>query len=116
MNIFQRMEDTRRRRVCPPSRTEVTYKSIPDTEAYLSEDHWEWRWQVSVGCKQFGPESSREEMAKRARRMIARELYGEIQDDLMELLEYLYEESYRTADDPVLGKLGEILRKISGDL
>jgi hypothetical protein len=55
-------------------------------------------------------------MRRRAARMFLHELYGEVADELAEVLRLLYgEDHYRSHDDPVLVKLGNVIGKMRGE-
>lgn len=73
---------------------------------------FEFRHSVIVGVKQVGPKEAVDQLYGQARRAIARELYGEVLDDLCELERLLYEEAYRPADDPILTKIRSIKEDI----
>lgn len=117
LKIFNHLERTRRERV--PSRfgrTEVTRKvEVPNEMAPL-EDRFVYEYQVRVFCRTVGPSFETEPMVDRARRMIARELYGPVQSDLIRLREMLWEEEhYRPPGDPVLTLIDDMLRKMRGE-
>ncbi len=117
MKLLDVIEEKQRGRVAQ-TRTVADYTALSPKEATanLPPDHWEWTFVARVGCIQTGPEEAREHLAKRARRLIAREVFGELEDDIQAVLELLWEENhYREPGDPVLSYLESMLRKVRGD-
>lgn len=117
MKALDAIEDARGDRVVPRGRFAnicPTYEATPPSGVMLGAEYWVWRFDVKVGVVLSGPHSAREELAVKAKRMIARELYGEIIDDLHELMRVLDEEEYRPIDDPATSKIRTMIRKLSG--
>ena len=79
--------------------------------------HWRVRHEVTVGFECTGPESTIPKMRENAVRAIAREVFGELQNDLQDLRVSLWEENfYREHDDPVFLKIEAMLLKMGGTL
>lgn len=116
MKIFRHLAEARKARTLPKiGRTVVNYSANPSTP--LSElDQWEWSYTVTVGCTLTGPEDAREHMAEQAKRMIARELYGELEGDIRDAIEAAHEEAYRPHDDPLMRTLETMLLKVRGEV
>ena len=83
----------------------------------LSErpEHWRLKYGFSVYCTIVGPEKASNDMVDKARRQIAREIFGEITDDLFELNRMLLEEHYRPSDDPAITIIDNLIRKTRGE-
>lgn len=113
MKIFEAIQAERLKRVAPASRFvridpefSVTQLDIPN--------QYRWQYGICLRCFFTGPEEGEEQYGNQARRLIAREVYGEIIDDLIELSRVLMEESYRPATDPALAILENSIRKMQG--
>jgi hypothetical protein len=78
--------------------------------------HWVWRYGFEVHCEFTGPEEAFEHMFDHARGLIAREIFGEITDDLFELQRHLLEEgSYRDETDAAMAIIHKLIRKVRGE-
>jgi hypothetical protein len=117
MKIFQAMEAARGRQVpvIPRfARMEADCSgALPDPKGH--PNRFLWRYGVQLYCMFVGPEEAEEHLAQQARRMIAREVYGDVRDDLFELMRLLTEENYRASDDPVMAHITGMLQKMAGD-
>lgn len=74
---------------------------------------WTWVYGITGTVTLFGPEESREELRARAREMLIKEIYGELQDDILEIQYSLWKEGWRAPDDSVMIALNNLLRKVS---
>lgn len=118
MKLFKHMREARRGRVAPRvGRTLVEFSAELDDPSSQKAEGALWRrvYTVTVGCSLIGPEEASENMAEKAKRMIARELYGELEDDIRDAIEVANEEAYRPENDPLLKVLEGMLRKVRGD-
>ena len=82
----------------------------------LSErpEQWKWDYGIRIHCDFVGPPTASENLAYQARRMIAKELFGEITDDLFQLKRLLMEESYRPIGDPVMAIIDNLIKETRG--
>ena len=118
MKILDAIEEARGDRVVPSGRfsnISPTYEATPPEKIMMGASHWMWQFDLGVGVTMTGPDEARESLAEKAKRMIARELYGELVDDLHELMRVLDEECYRANDDPAQSKITAMIRKMRGD-
>ena len=75
---------------------------------------WQGRFGVELGCSLQGPAVAREDLARQAERLITREVYGEVEDDVMELLHLLLKEGHRPSGDPAMQLIERLLAKLRG--
>lgn len=117
MKLFDAIKAKQMDRIAPITR----FACIdPQYEAKLSldsptPDHYQWRIGAEISCVLSGPIKAREQLMKQAHRMIAKEVYGEIIDDLIELQRILYEEQYRADGDPVFDAIRKMINKMQGE-
>ncbi len=71
-----------------------------------------WNVGVTASLTMFGPSSEASQMTTRARRCIAKEIYGDLYDDCMLLERILHEETYRAPGDPAVTFLRSIMEKM----
>jgi hypothetical protein len=95
-------------------------QSVATTEplgSMVLDCHWRVRHEVTVAFESTGPEAAIPDMRKKAVRAIAREVFGELQNDLQDLRVSLWEEDfYRASDNPVFLKIEDMLSKMGGTL
>jgi len=118
MKVLDAIEAARGDRVMPRGRfanINATYEATAPEKIMMGATHWMWQFGLGVGVTTTGPDEAREDMAEKAKKMIARELYGEVVDDLHELMRVLDEEEYRPMDDPATSKIRTMIRKLNGD-
>lgn len=84
-----------------------------DTQSLDMPEYFRWRVGVTVFNVFEGPKTGKAHYLKTAKRMIAREVYGEILDDLFVLTRLLHEEGPRLPGDKVSEALHALIRKIS---
>ena len=113
MYILDTIEAKRMRQVVPRARfafVEPEYAvALPPPDR---PNHFQWKYGIQLSCVFTGPEKCEEQFTRQARRMLARELYGELEDDLLVLLRLMMEDGYRPSDDPVMQAIEGMLRKI----
>lgn len=114
MKIFEAIKAKRERQVAVMTR----FARI-EPEYELSNgsrpDHFQWKIGAEIFCRFTGPLEAKEHLTRQATRMIAKEVYGEIVDDLMALQLLLMEEQYRADGDPALAAIHNMRRKMCGE-
>lgn len=69
-------------------------------------------WMYMIGIE--GDANALRHMKDRARRFIAREMYGEAIEDLIKLEVLMMEETYRSEDDKAITAIRNLIRKMEG--
>jgi len=116
MKLFNAMRQIKGNRV--PSRIGrvQAFSDATCTGSMVNHDQWQVKHSVEVSFSMTGPEGALPEMQKRARKAIANEVFGEIENDLIELRKMLWEEDvYRGANDPVETQIETMLHKVRGE-
>ncbi|HEU4345784.1 MAG TPA: hypothetical protein VFU31_29900 [Candidatus Binatia bacterium] len=116
MKVLDRIDRKRLEQVPVISRfaiVEPEYEALPP--AADRPEHWRWKYGFEIHCNFTGPREASDHMADHARRLIAREIFGEITDDLFELQRTLLEESYRRDGDPAMTIINNLIRKVRGE-
>ena len=101
------------RRAATPRRIMPVYQAVPDNLTLSAT--WEWKFGATVFVNMRGPEEAREHLARQARRILAREIYGEIRALTLDAIEEALSETYRPDDDPLVQKLNAILAACDGE-
>ena len=118
MKILDIMEAKRLKRVPEINRfakVNATYEALPSPDIPY---HWQWKIGFDVYSVFTGPERSDDHMShlfENARRLVAREVFGELTDDLFELLRTLSEEGYRPEDDKAMQIINKLISKTRGE-
>lgn len=115
MKVFEAITAKRLKRVPPTGRfahIEAEYDVAPVQGG--EPDHFQWKYGIQLRCSFVGPEEASEHALKQARRLIAKELYGEVENELLALMRTLMEEQYRPADDPAMAIITDLLNRIRG--
>lgn len=116
MKIFKHLREVRKNRVLPKiNSTLIKYTSKPLT-TFSETPHWEWEYTITFGCVLKGPEEAKTILEEQAKRMIAREVYGELENDIRDAIEIALEESFRTKEDPLMKVLDTMLLKVRGEI
>jgi hypothetical protein len=85
---------------------------VSPVEPSVMDSHWRVRHEVTIGFENTGPEESIPQLKTRAIKAISREVFGEIQKELLELRSLLWEENiYRDNNNPILNKLENLIMK-----
>lgn len=119
MKLLKRLTHTILRRVPVHEAPQITMRAITEpSQLRMTPDHCRYRFSVELWAETTGPSAALDEMRRRALRILLRELYGEVADEIhLTLRDLMQEEHYRPNDDPVLTRLNALLRKLSeGDV
>lgn len=97
------------------------FAKVSTTRRFIEEPqachtYWELSYGFQVQCTITGPREHSRDMLDNARMLIAREVFGEITDDLIELKrELLEEDTFRPQGDPAMKIVNRLIRKVSGE-
>jgi hypothetical protein len=116
MKVLDNITDAVVRRV-PIQHPLMSFDDAMEAAPRLQVDHHvRLRMELALRIEMTGPAEETGMMRRRAARMFLHQLYGEVADDLVEVLRLLYsEDRYRSHDDPVLVKLGNVIGKMRGE-
>lgn len=116
MKVLDHIIDVVVRRV-PVRRSLLSVTETVADEPRLNVDHHvRLRFELALRTEMTGPIEATSVMRRRATRMFLHELYGEVADELIEVLRLLYgEDYYRTPDDPVMSRLSALVGKLRGE-
>lgn len=112
MKILEAIEARILRQKAPPVRFATVIADEDISEAGPYDDLYEIRHSITVYVDQIGPRDASGEMMRRARGLLAKQIYGEVEDNLMELLHILYKEGDFQRNSPVIQKMDEMLSEI----
>lgn len=115
MKIFDAIKAKRLNQKAPITRfarIDATCSAIPNL---YKLDQFEWRIGAEVFCRLSGPAKAHEHTLRKAMDLIAKEVYGEIVDDLIELERILLEEQYRPTGDPAINAIHSMIMKMRGE-
>lgn len=73
-----------------------------------------WKIKTELSCTLPGRIDERDRLIVNAVSLIAREVYGEVVDDLYELLGMLHREGYRGVEDPICIKIKDMIDDMQG--
>jgi len=97
-------------------RMKVIQKTETLGPALAFDNYLRVTFEAAVRFETTGPEEALSEMKRKAELALAREVFGEIEDDLKSLQILLWEEDiYRGPQDPVMTKLNDMLKTLKGE-
>lgn len=115
MKILDNLTDTVVRRVPIQPPLMAFNEALEETPRLSLDRHVRLRMEIALRTEMTGPTDSIMEMRRRAARMFMHELYGEVADELMQVMRLLYDENhYRAPNDPVLSRLNALASKLRG--
>lgn len=82
--------------------------------SHLPSDRWIWEVSAKVTSRVRGNQNEKENAIMIAKRLIAKEVYGELVDDAFEVLRMLHEECPRNLDDPIIKLVNNMIDKMEG--
>lgn len=116
MKLLDQIEAKRGREVATHDQPSRFVKASVGNEAVLLDfpRRWRWRYQVRFWCDFLGTWQDEPHIKEKARQLIAKEVYGELSDDLLQLQSLLFRERYRDAADPILRHVEMMFKKTIG--
>ena len=113
--LLDSIESERRERTTGMSRRVKPFYEVERPSADLDPAIWVWKFGATVFVKMQGPDEAREHLARQARKILAREVYGEIEVLAIDALHEALEETYRDSNDPLLLKIRAIISMCRGE-
>ena len=116
MKVLDHITDAVVRRV-PVRRSLLSITETVTDEPRLNVDHHvRLRFEIALRQEMTGPIEATSVMRRRATRLFLHEHYGDVADELIEVLRQLYgEDHYRAPDDPEMSRLSALVGKLRGE-